>query len=128
MRIGSRFLLAVGASCAVVLSSCGDQGPVSGPGTLTAVVISPNGSEGSAVLSLFGPGIDTVTALDGWVFQERLSGRVRVAVVNDAPGALRFLVSVADTTQPIEFEITEVAGPDDRLRGILEGYTVEFVR
>ncbi|MGD8319657.1 MAG: hypothetical protein PVJ02_04370 [Gemmatimonadota bacterium] len=113
--------LAVGIAVA-----CGDQGPHSGPGTLTATVVSPNGTEGSAVLSLFGEGIGEVRALDGAVFSERRGDSVRVVVLADTPGSLRFLVAVDDTTRPVTASFIQVADGEDQLRTSLGGYTVEF--
>ena len=39
------------AAAFLTLAACGDAGPESGPGTLTAVLVSPNGDEGAAVIS-----------------------------------------------------------------------------
>ncbi|MEQ9399636.1 MAG: hypothetical protein RJQ04_10780 [Longimicrobiales bacterium] len=124
----SRVVAAV-AVAALAVGACGDEGPISGPGTLTAVVSSPNGSEGAAVVTLIGEGVGAVTALDGWLFEERIADGVRVMVVNDQAGPLRFQVALADTTQRPVGTVEEVAGPDDVLRSLATaGYTVEFIR
>jgi hypothetical protein len=107
-------------------AACGDQGPRSGPGTLTATVVSPNGAEGSAVVSLFGEGVGQVSAVGGAVFSEPRRDSVRVVVLADTPGTLRFLVAVADTTRPLVANLVQVADGDDRLRASLSGYTVEI--
>lgn len=108
------------------VAACGDQGPLSGPGTLTATLVSPNGAEGSAVLSLFGEGIGAVTGVGGDAFSQRRGDSVRVVVLAENPGALHFLVAVQDTTRPITATVLQVADGADQLRTSLIGYTVEF--
>lgn len=126
--VPSRFAPAIVAAILAV-GACGDEGPVSGPGTLTAVVSSPNGAEGAAVVTLIGEGVGAVTALDGWLFEERIADGVRVMVVSDQAGPLRFQVALADTTQRPVGTVEEVAGPDDVLRSLTTArYTVEFIR
>lgn len=107
-------------------AACGDQGPQSGPGILTATVVSPNGAEGSAVLSLFGDGIGDVTGVDGVAYSQRRGDSVRVVVLAESPGPLHFLVAVDDTTRPITATLLQVADGADRLRTSLMGYTVEL--
>ena len=111
------------------LGGCADEGPVSGPGTLTATVVSPNGPEGAALLALFGDGIGAITPLgDTEVFSESRSGSVQVVLINQVGGVLSFSVAVADTTAPPSVVVHEIAGPDDELRATLAGYEVEFGR
>ena len=113
----------------LLAAACGDAGPQSGPGTLTATVLSPNGAEGAAVVDVFGPGIGEVGALEGRAFSQRRGDTVRVVVVRDQDaGDLSFTLSVADTTQLFTGVVLEVAGPDDALRGAVAGYTVEVRR
>lgn len=116
-------------AAAVLAAGCGDAGPESGPGTLTATVVSPNGAEGAAVVEVFGPGITGVESLDGRAFSERRGDTVRVVVVReDGAGTLRFILSVADTTQHFGGTVLEVAGPDDTLRGSVSTYTLTVGR
>ena len=110
---------------AVALGACGDEGPVSAPGTLTATVVSPNGSEGAALVTLVGAGMGAVGPSEGRVFAEAHGDTVHVVVVNLAGGALRFTISVADTTKPPAGALLEVSGPDDGIRG-LAGYRLEI--
>ena len=112
----------------VLTAACGDAGPESGPGTLTATVHSPNGAEGSAVVTFFGEGIGDVTPLTGRVFDQRRGDTLRVVLVNDEGGALSFAVAVADTTRPPSGLVLEVADADDRLRSATAGYSLEFRR
>jgi hypothetical protein len=114
---------------AVVLTgACGDGGPESGPGTLTATVHSPNGAEGSAVVTFFGEGIGNITPLTGRVFDQRRGDTLRVVLVNDEAGELSFAVAVADTTRPPSGLVLEVADAADRLRSATAGYSLEFRR
>ncbi len=116
------------AVSALGLFACGDQGPVILSDTLTVLVVSPNGSEGSAIVSLVGAGLGQVTATDGLLFEERTGDGVRVMLINDEPGPLQFRVEVADTTLPLRGTVEEIAGPDDRVRTANVGYSVSFLR
>lgn len=114
---------------ALLFAACSDEGPVSGPGTMTATLTGPNAQEGAAVLALLGDGIGEVRPVGGTeVFSRATSSRVQVVLVNEAGGALSFRVAVPDTTQPPAWVIQEVAGPDDELRTGLDAYTVDFAR
>jgi len=113
---------------AALAAACVDTGPQSAPGVLTVQVVSPIGGEGSALVSLFGDGIREVTPLEGQVYSERTADTVRVVVVADEPGVLRFRLAVADTTALFQGEVLQVADGDDRLRSSLTGYALEFFR
>ena len=88
-------------------------------------MISPNGAEGAAQVTLLGRGIGAVAAFEGRVFSEAHGDTMHVVVVNLAGGGLRFTVQVADTTKPPTGILVEVSGPDDRVRG-LAGYRLEL--
>ena len=108
------------------LGACGDEGPVSAPGTLTASVVSPNGAEGGALVILVGQGIGAIGPSDeGRVFSQAHGDTLRVVVVNVAGGALRFTIQVTDTTRPPTGTLVEVSGSDDGIRS-LSGYKVEI--
>lgn len=109
------------------LAAC-DSGLDSAPGEITATVVSPNGAEGSAVLSLHGRGLEGVSAPEGWIYAEPRGDTLRVVYVRDEPGVLSFAVRMADTTQAVSAVVEEVAGPDDALRLVTTGYTVTFAR
>ena len=108
--------------------ACGDAGPVSGPGTLTAVVVSPNGAEGAAVISFPSMGVGAIGAVSGEVFSLVDGGTVTVVVINEPGGELAFSVTLADTTQRPVGLVEQVAAPNDELRTTLAGYTLEFRR
>ena len=117
-----------GAGVILTVAACGDAGPVSGPGTLTAVLVSPNGAEGAAVISFASAGVGAIGAVSGEVFSRVEGNSVTVVVINEPGGELSFSVALADTTQKPLGLVEEVAGPDDELRGTLSGYEVEFRR
>lgn len=119
-------LAAAGVICA--LGACDDPGPVPGPGTLTAVVVSPNGPEGAAVVSFPSEGVGEIGAVSGEVFSRVENGSVTVVVINEPGGDLAFSVALADTTQKPLGLVEEVAAPDDKLRSTLAGYALEFRR
>ena len=120
----SALTVCVASAC---LAGCGDRGPESGPGVLTATVESPNRAEGAAVLQLVGDRILKISPIEGRVFSEHHGDTVLVVVVNDAGGRLRFGVEVTDTTRRPVGTLLEVAGPDDVIRG-LGGYALDIRR
>lgn len=125
MKIGRAALLVLLATAL----ACGDQGPVSGPGTMTATLTGPNGPEGAALVRLFGDGIGAITAVGSTDVHAQAAGStVRIVLINQSGGQLAFRVAVPDTTAPPTFEIAEVAGPDDQLRAGLGSYSLEFSR
>jgi len=129
MNMRRRVAATLSFGAALLAVACGDAGPESGPGTLTATVLSPNGAEGAAVVDVFGPGIEAVGALEGRVFSQRRGDTVRVVLVRDGEaGDLRFTLSVADTTRVFTGVVLEVAGPDDALRAAVSTYTVDVRR
>ena len=103
---------------------------VTGPGEMQALLVSPNGAEGAAVIELAGEGIGAVTALrgSGRVFAERVGATVRVVVVLDQPGEIRFHVAVDDVSDPPTGAVLEIADGSNEIRQSLAGYSVEFAR
>jgi len=115
-------------SSVLLVASCSDQGPDSGPGPLIATLQSPNGVEGAAVVRLVGEGLGEVSPLSGRVFSQLDGDTLTVVVVNLAGGDLAFSVSVADTARKPVATVVEVAGTDDALRGSLAGYELDIRR
>lgn len=96
---------------------------------MTATLISPNGPEGAALVILVGDGVGDVTPVGNTeVFARAGSSTTRIVLIHQAGGELSFRVAVADTTQPPEAVVQEVAGPDDELRAALTEYSLEFGR
>jgi hypothetical protein len=120
-----RLLAAVALAGAVLWAGCGDD--PSGPGTLTATLVSPNGAEGSASIILYGSGLGAVSAIEGRVFSRHAGDTLRVVVVNPEGGVLRFAVGVDDVSRVPTAAALEVADTEDRLR-TLAGYSVEVTR
>ena len=113
----------------LLAAACSDEAPVSGPGTMTATLRGPNGSEGAAVLALLGDGVGAVTSVGATEAYARAGdSQLRIVLVNLSGGELAFRVAVPDTTEPPAFVIEEVAGPDDALRTDLDAYVLEFSR
>lgn len=114
---------------ASVLAACSDEGPVSGPGTMTATLVGPNGAEGAAVLGLLGDGLGDVSAVGTTeVYARAGDNSTQIVLINQNGGSLTFQIAVADTTQPPAAVVHQVAGPDDALRSSVDGYSVEFSR
>lgn len=114
---------------ALFFAACSDEGPVSGPGTMTATLVGPNSAEGAAVVSLLGDGIGSVSGVGNTSVHARSGdSSLRLILIDQNGGILSFEVAVPDTTQPPAAVIHEVAGPDDALRPSVDGYTLEFAR
>jgi uncharacterized lipoprotein YajG len=114
-------------AAALLLTGC-DDAPVSGPGTLTVTLTSPNPAEGAARVRLVGRGMGSVSALEGEVHTRVRGDTVSVLVLRQDPGILRFLVQVEDTTRKPRAAVVQVAGPDNVIRPALMGYGVEVGR
>lgn len=120
--------LVLALTLAVLLGGCTDEGPQAGPGSVDVRVVSPNGSEGSAVVSVFGEGIRGVSAVSGRVFSHQVGDTMRVVVVADTPGDLRFALTMADATAVLQGSVIQAADGEDRLRSTVADYALEFVR
>ena len=117
------------AGAALFFAACSDEGPVSGPGTMTATLVGPNGPEGAAVVSLLGDGIGSVTGVGNTSVHARAGdSSLRLILIDQDGGTLAFQVAVPDTTQLPAVVVHEVADPDDALRPTVDGYTLEFSR
>lgn len=120
-------LAALGA--VVVAGACSDEGPVSGPGTMTATLAGPNAAEGAAVVALLGDGVGDISPIGSTeVYARAANGSTRIVLINPNGGELSFRVAVSDTTQPPAAVVEQVAGPDDELRASLETYSLELSR
>ncbi len=104
------------------------EGDSAVPGALTVSVMSPSGAEGAAVVDLFGPGLRAVSAIEGRVFSSARGDTVRVVVLREEPGQLRFSLEVDDVGTTPSGVVLEVAGGDDRIRGGLSSYEVGISR
>ena len=109
-------------------SGCGDAAPVSAPGTLTAIVESPNGAEGAALIRLIGEGVASVEPLTGDLYSSVLGDTTRVVVLLDTPGDIAFRLNVADTTRLPVVTLLQVADGQNELRAGLSGYSVRYTQ
>jgi hypothetical protein len=117
--------LLVCAASVLLLTSCDSTRP-GGPGTLTAVVASPNGAEGAAVLDVAGP-VEALTSNgDVSVYMTPAGAGTRAILVRLTPGELSMKVRLADVSQVPQITVVEVAGDDDKLRPSVAGYHVEL--
>ena len=112
----------------VGVAACGDATTPERGGDYVVTLRAPAGHvDGAAVIELSGAGVDTATALAGRVFMQRLAdGVVRIVVVNDEPGAVRFHVRLTRGRSMPRASIIEVASADDEVRSDLSGYAVRF--
>ena len=108
----------------LLMTACLDEGPQSGPGTVTGTIVGPNGPEGAARI---GPGIGSVSPVgSAQLFVRSVPGATEIVIIHPTGGALAFEVAVADTTSPPATVIKEIADPDDVLRASLDAYSVDF--
>jgi hypothetical protein len=114
---------------AALVAAC-DTGPATpaGSGPLTISVESPRGAEAAAVVRLVGPGLGSAAPIDSEVYSDRRGDTLRVIVLREEPGLLRFTVEVQDTTRKPLAELVEVAGADNLLQGAVQDYAVEVRR
>lgn len=99
------------------------------PGVLDVRLVSPNGSEGAAVLETADEGI-TEIAVEGGLqaFHWTEGGLTRIVLLRDEAGEIRFAMSVDDVNRPPQLEIVEIADGDNRLRASLTGYEIDVER
>lgn len=80
------------------------------------------------IAQVVGAGIVEVFDLDGRLFRYRSGDTMRVMVVREDAGLLRFAVQLEDTLDVPRVDLVEVADGDNVLRGDLVSYRVEVVR
>ena len=114
------------AALALTAVSCDSTEPDGGPGTVTAVLVSPNGPEGAAVLDVSGAVESFTGTNDVSVYTTPASGGTRVIIVRLTPGELSVNMKVASTDEPPPVTVVEVADGDNRLRTSTTGYQVTF--
>jgi hypothetical protein len=114
------------AVAALLTASCDNSTGSSGPGPLSAVLVSPNGNEGAAVLDVVGS-VESVTTPDGVAaYTTPAANGLRIVLVRLDAGPLSMTLKVPDISNPPALSVVEVAGPDNALRQSLAGYRVEI--
>ena len=122
---------ALAIACCLGVAACDDAPPEPQPvpGDLVVRLVSPNGSEGAAVLQTTDGGITEISVEAGLhAFHRTEGGLTRIVLVRDEAGEIRFVMSVEDWNRPPQFEIVEVADGTNRLRASLVGYEVNIGR
>jgi len=112
------------AALTFVAAACDSTQPKTA-GTLTAVLVSPNGAEGAAVLDVSGK-VDAFAAADGIsLFQTPSASGTRIVLVRLTAGELSMKVTVPDASSPPQISVVQVADADNKLRQT-QGYKVSF--
>jgi hypothetical protein len=116
----------------VTALACGDStGPKGprGPGEFQVDLVSPFGAEGSAIFEIMGgTGLGEVVAANGEAYFHRAGGSLKVIVLLDAPGAIRFRVETDEVGDVPSVTVVQVADGDDELRASVSGYQAEVVQ
>jgi hypothetical protein len=108
--------------------STGPSGP-KGPGAFEVSLVSPNGVEGSAVLSMGGgTELGEITATDGEVYFHHADGSSKVIVLLDTPGSIRFRVETQDVADLPSVAVEQVADDENELRTSVSGYQIQIVQ
>jgi hypothetical protein len=106
---------------------CGsDVGPEVSPGFLNATLVSPNGFEGAALISVVGGGVAFEEPVGGRAFTFSRGDTTRILLVVDTPGELGFRISVPDVNNPPVAMVLQVADGQNTLRADLSTYGVRF--
>jgi hypothetical protein len=114
--------------CSSDVEPAAPSSPLPVPGTVTLVVVSPNGPEGAAFIEVDAAAVTNVMADSGSVLHAPQGERLRIAIVRGQPGTLRVHLTVRDTASALDPELVQVADPANTLRPMLAGYSVEVVR
>jgi hypothetical protein len=118
---------AAAIACLLAAAACDDAPPEPQPlpGDLAVRVVSPNGSEGAAVLETGDEGITELSLEEGLrAFRWSEGGLTRIVLLRDEAGEIRFRMNVDDVNSPPRLHVVEVADAANRLRADLTGYDV----
>jgi hypothetical protein len=106
----------------------GLSGP-SGPGELYANIVSPNATDGAAVIEITGGvGLGTITSDDGEVFFQHDGATTRLVVILDDPGPITFRVRADDVAELPSATVIQVADGNNELRTSLSDYEIEWAQ
>jgi hypothetical protein len=114
------------AVAALFTVSCENSTESSGPGPLSAALVSPNGDEGAAVLDVAGTVTSVTTPTGVSAYTTPAANGVRIVLVRLDAGPISMTLNVPDISNPPTLSVVEVAGPDNALRQSLAGYRVEI--
>ena len=114
------------AALAFTAMSCDSTEPKGGPGTVKAVLVSPNGPEGAAILDVTGA-VESFTATkDVSLYTTPSTTGTRVVLVRLTPGELSVNMKVSNTLEPPPVTVAEVADGNNNVRASVSGYQVTF--
>ena len=91
-----------------------------------AMLVSPNGLEGAAVIELNGEFHDIRSANSGQVFAHADGGVTRVVIILDDPGEIGFTAQLDVAGELPSAQIIEVADGSNQLRTSLSGYRIDI--
>lgn len=130
-----RWIRSAGLLCTLAALAACEKGPTAPqPGVLTLRLSAPATEQGALLLSLTGPGtITEITAPPGsaHVAHARAAGTTAKVAVFGAIGTgdlVRFSVPDVGQASGYEARLLEVAGPDNSLRSLSDGYSLTVQR
>lgn len=114
----------------LALAACDEGGTgVSAGGEYRAVLRSPHGAEGAAIIQIDGAGVRSVSAGEGTrAFMQPGAGGTRVVVVREPAGPIEFTLTLAAGGTLPRARVVEVADGEDQPRASLDGYRVTLER
>jgi hypothetical protein len=122
--VGVRALAIAGLLAAVACDDAPPE-PQPVPGELDVTLVSPNGSEGAAVLETEDEGIVEISVEERLqAFHWTEGGLTRIVVLLEEVGEVRFRMSVTDVNRPPQLDLIDVADGENRLRNALDGYEI----
>ena len=128
VRLGGAVLGVLALTVWACQDSTGPSGP-QGPGAFEVSLVSPNGAEGSAVLSMTGgTELGEITTTGGEVYFHHAGGSSKVIVLLDRPGSIRFRVETQEVADIPSVAVEQVADGDDELRTSVSGYQIQIVQ
>lgn len=123
-----RRILIVPAALALAACDPGGTGPSLEGGTFRAVLQSPNGAEGAALLEMEGTGITDFTAPAGELLGTSQGTPRRMVFLKEPAGTIEFQVTVEPGNELPTVRVLEVVDGADVPRASLNGYRVNFSR
>ena len=123
-----KYFFAISLAAAILVATACDSTQPKHSGTLTAVVDSPNGAEGAAVINVRDP-VDSFTAVEGTsLYQTPTPTGTHIILVRLTPGELSMKVNVPDVSSLPHFFVIEVADGENKIRPTPSDYHVSFLR
>lgn len=119
------------AALLLAASATACESDLGGPRSIREVVgvlVSPNGPEGAVVLDIRGRGIGAIEADSAQIFIARDGPDLRVILIREVPGAIRFRLRVVDTRAVFDARVVAAANGANEPRGDVDGYRVAWAR